>query len=228
MKSLCLIPARGGSKRIPRKNIKLFHGKPLICWSIECALKSSLFEKVYVSTDDEEIAAISRDCGAEIPFLRPSNISDDFARDRDVISHFINWMKNEEIYADYLCYLYATVPFITHKTLKGCQELITKKDASLSMAITSYETSPLWAQKIDSKGIINYDKPEFITTRSQDLPEFFHDAGQCYFYNLKVWPKVNLTYGFEIPRILSHDIDTMLDFDIAEAIHPYVMESYYK
>ena len=227
MKSLCLIPARGGSKRIPRKNIKLFHGKPLICWSIECALKSRLFDKVYVTTDDQEIAAISRDYGAEIPFLRPSNISDDFAIDRDVISHFINWMKNEEISADYLCYLYATVPFITPKTLKGCQELITKKDADLSMAITSYGTSPLWALKTDNNGIIHYDKPEYMTTRSQDLPDYYHDAGQCYFYDLKVWPEINLTYGFKIPRILSHDIDTMEDFYIAESIHSYVMKSSY-
>ena len=164
MKSLCLIPARGGSKRIPRKNIIMFHGKPLICWSIECALKSGLFEKVYVSTDDKEIADIAREFGAEIPFFRPSNISDDFALDSDVICHFINWMRSKKISADYLCYLYATVPFITDETLRGCQKLITKKDASLSMAITSYGTSPLWALQRDNEGIIHYDKPKYIAS----------------------------------------------------------------
>ena len=226
MKTFCLIPARGGSKRIPKKNIKEFHGKPLICWSIECALKSGLFEKVYVSTDDQEIANVSKEYGAEIPFLRPSYISDDFALDRDVISHFLNWMKHEKISADYLCYLYATAPFITHETLNGCQELITKEDATLSMAITSYGTSPLWALKRDNKGIISYEKPEYVTTRSQDLPDLFHDAGQCYFYDIKAWPEIDVTYGFNIPRILSHDIDTMEDFYIAEAIHPYVMQKF--
>ena len=222
MKSVCLIPARGGSKRIPRKNIKSFHGKPLIAWSIECAISSGLFEKVYVSTDDIEIAEISSKYGAEIPFIRPSNISDDFAVDRDVISHFIDWMRNEKILADYLCYLYATVPFINHKTLKGCQKLIVKKEVALSMAVSSYSTSPLWAIKMDKKGKVNYSNPEYETTRGQDLPELFHDAGQCYFYDLHSWPNINNFYGFKIPRILSHDIDTLEDLYIAEAIYSYI------
>lgn len=226
MKDICLIPARGGSKRIPRKNIKLFHGKPLIAWSIECALSSNLFEKVYVSTDDEEIASVAKAYGADIPFLRPAEISDDFAVDKDVIEHFLSWMNFHNIKSKYLCYLYATVPFITHKTLIGCKQKILLKDASLSMVVSSYETSPLWALTNNQEGVIKYKFPNFIKTRSQDLPHFFHDAGQCYFYNLENWPQSKLIYGYEIPRMLSHDIDTIEDFKIAEAIHPVVMKKF--
>ena len=117
MENICLIPARGGSKRIPRKNIRIFHGKPLIAWSIECAQSSGLFDKVYVSTDDVEIAEIAKEYGATIPFLRPGSISDDFASDEDVRNHFIDWMNINKIKADFLCYFYPTAPLINREIL---------------------------------------------------------------------------------------------------------------
>ena len=105
LKTICVIPARGGSKRIPRKNIKKFHGKPLIAWSISCALKSGIFENIFVSTDDKEIADIAEEYGAKVPFLRPKDISDDYATDKDVLNHFLNWHNKNNQDLDILCYL---------------------------------------------------------------------------------------------------------------------------
>ena len=218
MKPICLIPARGGSKRIPRKNIKLFNGKPLISWSIECALKSNLFSRIFVSTDDDEIARIAKNCGAEIPFIRPSKLSDDFTKDLDVIDHFIKWGLDTKINSNILCYLYPTAPFITKSTLKKCYELLLKENASCSLTITKYDYPPQRALKKKEDSKIDFIWKEFKNNRSQDLEEAFHDAGQCYFYDLKKLPDISNRVGLLLPRITCQDIDTLEDFEYAEIL----------
>ena len=228
MKTVCLIPARGGSKRIPRKNIKLFFGKPLISWSIETAISSGIFDEVYVSTDDEEIANIAKNYGANIPFIRPENLSNDFAIDKDVIQHFIEWMESIKLFPDSLCYLYATAPFINKKTILGVQKLLNDSGAGLAHTVTSYDYPVLKALKEDKNGQLEFMWKEFANTRSQDLPELIHDAGQCYFYNLKKFrDKEYRTVGYKIPRTQAQDIDTLEDFKQAEILFDlYIKDQY--
>ncbi len=218
MKNICLIPARGGSKRIPKKNIKLFFGKPLIAWSIGVAKSSGIFDEVYVSTDDKEIADVAIEYGAVVPFLRPAKLSNDYAVDKDVIEHFILWMKDNQVFSDTLCYLYATAPFITEKLLKDVKDLLIKSEAVLAQTVTNYDYSVLKALRKDKSGAIKYVWEEFSNTRSQDLPELVHDAGQCYFYNLQKYGKEHKTVGFNIPRYRCQDIDTLEDFQNAERL----------
>ena len=218
MKNICLIPARGGSKRIPRKNIKLFFGKPLIAWSIEVAKSSKIFEEIYVSTDDMEIADIAISYGAKVPFIRPEKISNDYAIDKDVIDHFINWMYTNKIESDFLCYLYATAPFVTNQILLGLQKLLIESEASLAHTVTKYDYPVLKALKKNSDGSLNYMWEEYSKIRSQDLPELIHDAGQCYFFNLKKYGKDQKIVGFDIPRLYCQDIDTLEDFENAEKL----------
>ena len=228
MKSVCLIPARGGSKRIPRKNIKSFFGKPLISWSIETAISSGVFDEVYVSTDDGEIASIAKQYGANIPFIRPENLSNDFAIDKDVIQHFIEWMESIKLFPDSLCYLYATAPFINKKTILGVQKLLNDSGAGLAHTVTSYDYPVLKALKEDKNGQLEFMWNEFANTRSQDLPELIHDAGQCYFYNLKKFrDKEYRTVGYKIPRTQAQDIDTLEDFKQAEILFDlYIKDQY--
>lgn len=226
MNSICLIPARGGSKRIPRKNIKMFHGKPLIAWSIEVAKSSGLFKEVYVSTDDKEIATIAEKYGANIPFLRPDNLSDEYAVDKDVRDHFIEWLKENLIEADILCYLYATAPFICHKTLKECQKLLLKSGFITAHTVTKYDYPIFRSLKRDESGLLSFVWDEYSSFRSQDLPEIFHDAGQCYFFNLKKYGGKETAIGYEIPSLYCKDIDTFEDFEMAEKLFPIVRSSF--
>ena len=223
MKSICVIPARGGSKRIPSKNIKMFHGKPLIAWSIEVAKSSRLFEDVYISTDDEEIAIIAEKYGAIIPFLRPDHLSDQYTSDKDVRDHFIEWMREKMIQADILCYLYATAPFLTNKTLRECQQLLIESGSSLAHTVTKYAYPVLRSLKKEESGRLSFMWDEYANSRSQDLPELLHDAGQCYFFNLNKYGHKESRVGYEISRIYCQDIDTLEDFEIAEKLFPIVM-----
>ena len=225
MRSICLIPARGGSKRIPRKNLKLFFGKPLILWSIEAALSSGIFDEIYVSTDDIEIAEIAASNGANIPFLRPKNISNDYAVDQDVIDHFLGWMKENKIAADNLCYLYATAPFITTETLIGVRKLLEESEAYMAHTITKYDFSVLKALKKDKNDCLKYMWNEYSKSRSQDLSEFFHDAGQCYFFDLKKSYVEKKIVGYILPRLYCQDIDTIEDFEQAEIIYEHFLRN---
>ena len=218
MKNICLIPARGGSKRIPRKNIKSFHGKPLIYWSINAAKSSELFDEIYVSTDDLEIAEIAKKYGAKIPFIRPKEISNDYANDKDVRDHFLNWMKINDKKVDILCYLYATAPFITFKTLYGCRKLLLESASFLTYTITSFPYPVLRALEQSNDGTIFFKWPKYSNSRSQDLKELFHDAGQCYFFNLNKKSEGGRVVGYKIPRLYANDIDTMEDFEVAEKL----------
>lgn len=218
MKNICLIPARGGSKRIPRKNIKIFHGKPLIYWSIIAAKSSNLFDEIYVSTDDLEIAAIAEKYGAMIPFIRPKEISNDYANDKDVRDHFLNWMKINYKKVDILCYLYATAPFINKETLYGCRKLLLDSGSFLAYTITSFPYPVMRALKQNNDGTVVFKWPKYSNSRSQDLPELLHDAGQCYFFNLNKKSEVDKVVGYKISRLYANDIDTIEDFEVAEKL----------
>ncbi len=223
MINICLIPARGGSKRIPRKNIKKFHGKPLIAWSIEAAKESGLFNSVYVSTDDQEIAEIAKSYGAIIPFLRPSSLSNDTANDKEVREHFMGWMKSKNISADILCYLYPTAPFVTKETLIKCRELLLNSGAEAAQTVTTYAYPALRALKKDDKGFLTFMWKEYEHIRSQDITELIHDAGQCYFFNLKKYTEGKVRVGYHVPRLECQDIDTVEDFQVAEELFKFVM-----
>lgn len=225
MSNIAIIPARGGSKRIPKKNIKQFYGKPLISYSIEAAKKSELFDKIIVSTDDEEIADIAYNYGAEIPFLRPSQYSDDFATTNDVVNHALNfYYKNSYNYA---CLIYATAPFIQPTYIKFGFERLSNSDAKYAF---SCATMPYPIQRtfkiIDSRCEMFF--PEHYSKRSQDLDEAYQDAGQFYWYKL---PKAdnevlfsNKSIPIILPRYLVQDIDTLEDWDMAEIMYDCVVK----
>ena len=224
---LCIIPARGGSKRIPKKNIKNFNGRPLISYSILTAIKSKIFDKVIVSTDNEEIAEISLKYGAEIPFLRPSNISGDHTPTRDVVLHAIDWFNKKEIYINTICCIYATAPFLKEVHLQEASQIL--KLSNGNYYIFSATTFPFPIQraiKIDENGLSKMISPKFFNSRSQDLTETFHDAGQFYLADKKTW--INKYSFFDngkpliIPRWLVQDIDTIEDFKRAELMYKII------
>lgn len=226
MTNVALIPARGGSKRIPRKNIKEFYGKPLIAYSIEAALRSGCFDKVIVSTDDEEIAAVARKYGAETPFIRPKTISDDFATTKDVINHFLNYLQENNLDYDCLCTIYATAPLLQEKyIIEGYNKL---KNLNV-VNVFSCTTMPFPIQrtfKIDNQGRCEMFWPEEFNTRSQDLEEAYQDAGQFYWKNLRIDSSKNMfdsdSAGIVIPRHFVQDIDTLEDWKRAEYMYQVI------
>ena len=220
--NLCIIPARGGSKRIPRKNIKEFCGKPLIAYSIEIAIKSNLFNKIVVSTDDEEIAKISKNYGAEILY-RPKELADDYAGSIEVFEHAINELnKNNEF--RYACMIYPTAPFLQIEYLKKGLEEVKNSDACYSFSATTYDF-PIFRgfEIIDNKAKMIF--PEFMKSRSQDLKEVYHDAGQFYWKNLECSKEFSFNDNIPIliPRYLTQDIDTMEDFIQAENMYKMII-----
>lgn len=222
-KCIAIIPARGGSKRIPRKNIKDFFGKPLIAYSIEAALDSGLFEKVIVSTDDQEIAEIAIKYGAKVPFMRPKELSDDHTVTKDVIDHALNFLKERGEEYDYLCTIYATAPFLQSKYL--VEGFIKLKNSDAINAFSS-TTMPFPVQrtfKLDKNGRCEMFTPQHYYTRSQDLEEAYQDAGQ--FYWTKLGKKSDeIMFGKDsipiiLPRYLVQDIDTLEDWQRAEYMY---------
>ena len=213
----CLIPARGGSKRIKNKNIKIFHGKPLISYAISQAKKSSLFDKIFVSTDSPRIAKIAEKCGATIPFLRPKNISNDRTTDDSVRNHFFKYFK-DKIKIDYLCYLYPCTPLLKANSLKKSFQLISQKKYGQLTAISKYSSSIQRALEKNSKDEIAYKDPKFKRLRSQNLKEYYYDAGQFYWYNLNKNVKKRII-GYEISAIEAIDINTLDDFNMASTIY---------
>ena len=217
--TICIIPARGGSKRIKGKNIRPFRGQPMIEWSIEAAKASKIFDEIFVSTDCEEIADIATQCGASVPFRRPKELANDFATDEQVREHFIQWLSINQINAKFLCYLYPTAPFITPSTLIGCFELLKRKKVASTLTITSYAYPVLRSLRLlDKDNQVEFVWEKYAQTRSQDLAELFHDAGQCYFFNLDDKFEEQTRSGFILPRHLVQDIDTQEDFDFAERL----------
>ncbi len=225
---VAIIPARGGSKRIPRKNIKDFHGKPLIAYSIEVALKSGLFDKVIVSTDDEEIASIAKIYGAEIPFLRPKELADDFTGTGDVIKHTLNFLKENGEYYDYACTIYATAPLLQKKYLIEGFEKIKNSNAKMVFSVTSMPFPIQRTFKIDKNGRCKMFTPEHFMARSQDLEEAYQDAGQFYFENLNK-DFTDIPFGKEsipiiLPRHFVQDIDTLEDWERAELLYKLILK----
>ncbi|HIP61454.1 MAG TPA: pseudaminic acid cytidylyltransferase [Sulfurovum sp.] len=225
-KSVAIIPARGGSKRIPRKNIKDFYGKPLIAYSIEVAIESKLFDKVIVTTDAEEIATIAKAYGAEVPFLRPKELSDDFTGTQDVIDHTLNYLKAEEY--EYVCTIYATAPLLQAKYLIDGFEKLKKSDAVNAFSATSMPFPIQRTFKLNERGRCEMFTPEHYMTRSQDLEEAYQDAGQFYWTKLDKKSK-KIMFGEDsipiiLPRYLVQDIDTIEDWERAEVMHRVMRE----
>jgi pseudaminic acid cytidylyltransferase len=218
---LVVIPARGGSKRIPRKNIKNFCGKPMIAWSIEAARLSGCFDRIIVSTDDAEIAEVARARGAEVPFVRPPELSDDHTGTIPVIAHAIDWMNRNAGPVDFACCLYATAPFVQAQDLRRGFDLLQHSGADYAFSVTSYAFPIQRAIRITADQRLAMFNPEHFTTRSQDLEEAFHDAGQFYWGRADAWlaGKALFTHDASpvlLPRHRVQDIDTAEDWERAE------------
>ena len=221
--NICIIPARGGSKRIPRKNIKKFCGKPIISWSIEAALKCKCFSRVIVSTDDDEIAEISKIYGAEVPFKRSESLSDDYTGTLPVIKNAINWLERNNEKVDFICCLYPTAPFIEVNYLEEGFKKLIENNASYSMSVTSFSYPIQRAFKLTQNERLKMYFPENINKRSQDLEKSFHDAGQFYWGKRVAWLKEERildqnTVPIYIPRYKVQDIDNEEDWIQAERI----------
>lgn len=219
--NLAVIPARGGSKRIPHKNIKLFCGRPMIAWSIEAAVKSDCFDRIIVSTNDSEIAEVARQWGAEVPFMRPQELADDYTGTIPVIRHAVEQMNNINANPDYVCCLYATAPFVRADNLRDGLERLKGSTADYAFSVTSYGFPIQRAVKVTPAGRLEMFSPEHFSTRSQDLEEAYHDAGQFYWGAAGAWLAERPLFGtgslpIVLPRYRVQDIDVEEDWVRAE------------
>jgi N-acylneuraminate cytidylyltransferase len=227
--NIAIIPARGGSKRIPRKNIRTFCGKPMIAWSLEAAHESSLFDHIIVSTDDEEIAEVARAWGAEVPFARPADLSNDHASTTDVVAHAARWACDQGWKPAAVCCLYATAPFIHKDDLARGLQTLNLGDWSYTFSATEFAASIFRAFKEVQNGGVEMFFPENIAARSQDLPVALHDAAQFYWGRLDAWLNGEPIFGKSskpilIPRWRVQDIDTPDDWTRAEMIASAIIE----
>lgn len=218
---LAVIPARGGSKRIPRKNIKSFYGKPMIAWSIEAALKSGSFDNVVVSTDDAEIAEVARQFGAQVPFMRPNTLADDHTGTIPVIRHAIEWFSERGQLSDHVCCIYATAPFIRAADIRHGLNILAESGSDYALTVTKYPFPIQRAIRISDQGRVAMFNPEHFNTRSQDLEEAYHDAGQFYWGRASAWLTGKVIFGpeaaaIQLPRYRVQDIDTLEDWQMAE------------
>jgi N-acylneuraminate cytidylyltransferase len=220
---IAVIPARGGSKRIPHKNIKEFCGKPMIAWSIEAAMASSLFDRIIVSTDDAAIAEVARHWGAEVPFTRPAELSDDYAGTTEVISHATRWALRQGLAVDAVCCIYATAPFVQISDLQRGFEALDSGNWAYSFSVTDFAAPIFRAFKKLPGGGIEMFFPEHFATHSQHLPKALHDAGQFYWGRPEAWMDCQRIFDRHsipvvIPRWRVQDIDTPDDWQRAESI----------
>ncbi len=227
-KAVAIIPARGGSKRIPRKNIRDFLGKPIIAYSIETALKSKLFESVIVSTDDEEIAKVAKEYGAEVPFLRDKKLADDFVGSGEVVEWTVEKLKERGWVFDFVCTIYATAPFLQVKYLKEGFEKLKKSDAHMAFGVASMPFPIQRTFKITKSGRCEMFWPENFLKRSQDLEEAYQDAGQFYWQRISVESN-EIMFGKDsipivLPRHLVQDIDTLEDWKRSEMMYKVLEE----
>jgi len=220
---LAVIPARGGSKRIPRKNVRDFCGSPIIAYSIKACIESDLFDEIVVSTDSEEIAAVAKEYGATVPFMRPENLADDFTGTNSVVKHAIEWFAQKPGSIDHVCCVYATAPFIQAKYLIEGYEKLIGSGSTFAFSVTSFPFPVQRAIRIKA-GTVEAMYPEYIYRRSQDIEEAFHDAGQFY------WGTVDgfiddmdlfssISVPIRLPRQLVQDIDTVEDWQRAELMY---------
>jgi N-acylneuraminate cytidylyltransferase len=218
---LCIIPARGGSKRIPRKNIRQFHGKPMIAYAIECAKQSQLFDRIIVSTDDAEIAQIATDYGAEVPFLRSSKNADDYSTTSEVLIEVLNnWAVTHEL-PDWICCLYPTTPLLFPTDLNDAFKLYQSTDSDVVLSAVAFDFPIQRAFELEENNHIRLREPEAISKRSQDLEPTYHDAGAFYFFNTSRFLQSNSLWSGKVtavplPAERVQDIDNPSDWDLAE------------
>lgn len=225
---IAVIPARGGSKRIPRKNIKPFYGKPMIAWSIEAAKSLGVFEHVIVSTDDAEIAEVARQWGAEVPFIRPEELSNDHTGTIPVIAHATQWALDEGFDLAAVCCIYATAPFVQTDDLKRGWDSLNSGDWDYAFSVTDFAAPIFRSFKQTPAGGIEMFFPEYFATRSQDLPIALHDAGQFYWGRPAAWLNGKRIFDLRskpvvIPRWRVQDIDTPDDWERAEILASIIM-----
>jgi N-acylneuraminate cytidylyltransferase len=222
--NIAIIPARGGSKRIPRKNIKNFCGKPMIAWSIEAAKKSNLFDRIIVSTEDEEIAGVARYWGVETPFVRPAELSNDHSGTTEVIAHATQWALKQDFDLNAVCCIYATAPFVQSDDLRLGLTALESGDWSYAFPVTDFAAPIFRSFKQTVDGGVEMFYPEHFFSRSQDLPKALHDAGQFYWGRPSAWIEERRIFDFHsiplaIPRWRVQDIDTPEDWLRAELIY---------
>ncbi len=227
---LCVIPARGGSKRIPRKNIKNFNGKPMIGYSIEAAFKSNCFDRIVVSTDDQEIANISKSYGAEVPFMRPEELADDYAGTLPVIRQAIEWFDNNDQSPTEVCCLYATAPFVQAESLQKAYQQMQNTGAEYCFTATSFPFPIQRAIKVTANNRVEMFQEGQFNQRSQDLEEAFHDAGQFYWGSAEAFKAMKPIFSemaspYLLPRHLVQDVDTPEDWIRAELMHKVLVTS---
>lgn len=228
--TICVIPARGGSKRIPKKNIKLFHGKPMIQWSIEAARASNIFDTIIVSTDDDEITELAESLGALVPFKRPANLSDDYTNTTSVISHAALWSIENRLDSSIICCLYATAPFVQSSDLIEAHQIITSENWEYVFSAGEYSSPIFRAFEQTTNGGSKMFFPENFETRSQDLPKALFDAGMFYMGTTNAWIN-NLrifdehSFPFNIPNWRIQDIDTPNDWKQAEQMAKIVLST---
>ena len=226
---LAVIPARGGSKRIPRKNIKSFCGKPMIAWSIEAALQSGCFDQVIVSTDDAEIAEVAKAHGAEVPFMRPAALSDEHTGTSSVVAHAIEWFRAQGQTPDPVCCIYATAPFVIAEDLQRGLQTLNDSGTDFAFSVTSYAFPIQRAIRLTNEGRVEMFQPGSFNIRSQDLEEAFHDAGQFYWGRASAWLSGKMIFGPDaaavlLPRHRVQDIDTAEDWNVAEYLFQVITQ----
>jgi pseudaminic acid cytidylyltransferase len=219
--SIAIIPARGGSKRIPRKNIRDFCGKPMIAWPIEAARASGCFDRIVVSTDDGEIADVARACGAEVPFMRPEALADDHATTAAVLSHAVEVMGVPA--GEAVCCIYPTSPFLAAEDLRAGFDLLVSSGADYVVSVARFEAPVQRALRRDDQGRIGMMHPEHASTRSQDLEPAYFDAGKFYWARAGSWAAGNPilagnSVGIELPRGRAQDIDLADDWEWSERL----------
>lgn len=219
-RSLALITARGGSKRIPKKNIREFCGKPILCYSIEAALASGAFDEVMVSTDSEEIAEVARKVGAKVPFYRSDETAGDYATTAQVVEEVLSQYEERGIHFDYVCVVYPTAPFITAEKLQDAMAKLESTGADTVSPVVRFSYPPQRGFVIED-GITHLKWPEYRTARSQDLEPFYHDCGQFYCLRVDSFEKQRQIFmehmvSIEMPESQVQDIDTLEDWKIAE------------
>jgi len=227
---LCVIPARGGSKRIPRKNIKEFFGQPIISYSIKVAIASNCFDRVIVSTDDAEISEVAKSFGAEVPFLRPQELSDDYAGTMPVIKHAIEWFDNLEQPPTEVCCIYATAPFVQVDAIRNAYAQMRHENADYCFSLTRFASPIQRAINLTPEKRINMFYPDYFEKRSQDLVEAYHDAGQFYWgkaeaFRLQLPLFSSAASPYILPRHLVQDIDSKEDWKHAELMFQVLKHS---
>jgi N-acylneuraminate cytidylyltransferase len=223
-RSVAIIPARANSKRIPGKNVKLFCGEPMIAYPIRAAKAAGVFERIVVSTDDEQIADIAKAFGAEVPFMRPAELADDFTGSNAVVLHALKELSEHGAHFDLVCCIYATAAFVQASSLSEGHRILLAGDATSAFSVGAYPHPVQRALRVDEAGHLAWMHSEFRETRSQDLPPSFFDAGQFYWATVESFVETGsflteTTWPIDLPRWLTQDIDTSADWEYAEILY---------